>query len=243
MNTKFVWLTIIAVVLSFFGGFMLANSLNRTDLNTLRAESKRGNMSDNTADSAGETNLSAEEIRASIARADQDPENLGLQKNLGLALYRYAAMQQNPDLMTDVIRLLDRVLEKDPNDLEAILALGNVYFDIGYFKKENKMLVKSREYYERILKERPTDADVRTDYGLTFFLTDPPESERAIAEYKKSLGNNPKHEKSLQVLVQALVSIGKTDEARDYLTRLEEINPKNTFLPELKKQFTPGNTQ
>jgi hypothetical protein len=49
-----------------------------------------------------------------------------------------------------------------------------------------------------------------TDLGLTYFLQTPPDYENAVAEFKKSLDKNPKHEKALQYIVQALARQNKS---------------------------------
>ena len=101
MNGKLFWLSIIAVVVGFLSGFLLANALNRNELSSLRAENERLAKSTNqTSQSASELFLSDEEIREKIAEADQNPKNFAFQKNLGLALYRYAAMKQDAELLS-----------------------------------------------------------------------------------------------------------------------------------------------
>lgn len=239
MDKKLFWISTAAVIISFFGGFLLANALNRSELNTLRAETERLKNSPNALpNNNAELSLSNEEIRQKIAEADKNPDNFDFQKNLGLALYRYAAMKQDAELLAEVARLLTRANQKDEKDYDVLIALGNSYFDIGYIKKDNENLKKSREFYQKALAQKPNDADVRTDLGLTYFLVNPPETDKALAEFNKSLQTNPKHEKTLQVTAQTFLSQNKTEEAEKYLTRLREVNPKNQFLPELELQLS-----
>lgn len=238
MNTKILWLVGIAVVFGFVGGFLLANALNRSELSALRGENERlKNSQTASSQNNSEMSLGEEEIRRKIAEADGSPDNIAFQKNLGTALYRYAAMKQDADLLAEVARLLNRAHEKNPKDSEVTITLGNVYFDIGYFKKDNEQFQKSREFYRRALEQKPNDADVRTDLGLTYFLHSPPENERAIAEFQKSLQTNPAHEKTLQVMAQVLLSENRTDEAERFLAKLREVNAENRFLPELESQI------
>lgn len=236
MNKKMFWLSIVAVIASFIGGFFTANSLNRKDLSALRVENE--NLKKNrtaSSQSDEELSLTDEEIRAKISEADRNPNNLAFQKNLGLALYNYAAMKQNAELLAEVSRLLTRVYENNPNDYEAIVTLGNINFDIGYFNKNNENLKKARGFYQKALEQKPKDADVQTDLGLTYFLSNPPETDAAIVDFKKSLQTNPKHEKTLQVIIQALLSQNKQDEAEKYIARLREINPNNQILTTVKE--------
>ena len=246
MNGKLFWLSIIAVIVSFLGGFLLANALNRNELNSLRTENERLAKSKNQLNqNEPELSLSDEEIRERIAEADGNPKNFAFQRNLGLALYRYAAMKQDADLLAEVGRILNRAFESNRQDYDVAVTLGNVFFDIGYFKKDNEQFQKARGFYQTALGLRPNDADVRTDLGLTYFLTKPPENDAAFGEFQKSLQINPKHEKTLQVLAQLFLSQNKTQEAEKYIVRLKDANSNNQFLPELESQISQikNNTQ
>ena len=239
MKSKAIWLSILAVVLSFVGGFFLANALNKNELEALRIENNR--LKNSPKDSTiveSETTLSEDEIRQKIAQADQNPTNLEFQKSLGTALYRYASMKQDAKTLAETARILNRVYEKNPSDKDTAVMLGNTYFDIGYFQKNNENLSKARQIYQKILEQSPKDFDVRTDLGLTFFLQNPPEYEKAIAEFQKSLQENPKHEKTLQFLVQVLLKQGKTQEAENYLTKLREINPNTPSFADVQKEMS-----
>jgi len=246
MNKKIFWLSIAAVIASFIGGFITANSLNRKDLSTLRAENENlKNSQTATSKNNEELSLTEAEIRSRIAEADRNPNNFGFQKNLGLALYNYATMKQDTELLAEVSRVLTRVYENNPSDYEAIVALGNINFDVGYFKKNNENLQKAREFYQKALKQKPKSADVQTDLGLTYFLSNPPETDAAIVEFRKALEANPKNEKTLEVLTQALLTQNKRDEAEKYIVRLREINPNNQILTTVETPFrqTENNLQ
>ncbi len=232
-------LSITAVIISFIGGFLVANALNRNDLSALRAENDRlKNAQTQTAGNDSELSLSDEEVREKIAEADQNPTNLNFQKNLGLALYRYATMKQDPKLLAEVGRVLNRAFENDPKDFDVAVTLGNIYFDIGFYEKANQPLEKAREFYQKALEQKPNDADVRTDFGLTYFLIDPPDFDKSIAEFQKALQTNPKHEKTLQVMAQVFIKQNKAAEAEKFVARLKEVNSNNQYLPELETQIS-----
>lgn len=239
MNGKSFLLSITAVIISFIGGFLVANALNRNDLSALRAENDRlKNAQTQTAGNDSELSLSDEEVREKIAEADQNPTNLNFQKNLGLALYRYATMKQDPKLLAEVGRVLNRAFENDPKDFDVAVTLGNIYFDIGFYEKANQPLEKAREFYQKALEQKPNDADVRTDFGLTYFLIDPPDFDKSIAEFQKALQTNPKHEKTLQVMAQVFIKQNKAAEAEKFVARLKEVNSNNQYLPELETQIS-----
>ena len=238
MNGKVFWLSIAAVAVSFVGGFLLANALNRSELSALRAENERLKTSqdESTKNQTGQT-LSGEEIREKIAEADRNPNNFPFQKNLGLALYRYGAMKQDADLLTEAGRLLNRAFAADKNDYDVTVTLGNIGFDVGYIKKDNAEFEKAREFYRLALEQKPKDVDVRTDLGLTYFLVNPPEYEKAVGEFQKSLQTDPKHEKTLQVLTETFLSQNNHAEAEKYLNRLKEVNSKNQYAAELETRI------
>jgi tetratricopeptide (TPR) repeat protein len=238
MKTKVLLLSIVAVVLSFIGGFLLANALNRNDLDSLRADNERlkNNQAASSAKEA-ENSLSDEEIARKIAEADENPDNFAFQKGLGLGLYRYSTVKQDAKLLEESGRLLARANQLNAKDYDVIVALGNINFDVGYIKKDNEKFRAAREYYQKALEQKPGDPDLRTDLGLTYFLLTPPETDKAIAEFQKSLQTNAKHEKTLQVMTDALLSQNKTNEAEKYLELLREVNQNNKVLPELTAEL------
>lgn len=238
MNKQGFLATIIAVLLSLAGGFLLANALNRTELNSLKAENEQlKNDRRDESRSESESTLAAEEIQKRIAEADKNPTDIAFQKNLGTALYRYATIKKDVDLLNDVERLLNRVYQSDDKDYEAIVALGNIYFDLGFFRKENDKFVTAREFYQKALEQQPKDIDVRTDYGLTYFFETPPATEKAISEFQKSFKENPKHEKTLQALTEANLNQNKIEEAELYLAKLKEVNQNNPAITELSTKL------
>jgi tetratricopeptide (TPR) repeat protein len=238
MNTKAIWLSILAVLISFVGGFLFANALNKSEFEMLRSENTRlKNPQTNAPQNEPGQTLTDEEIKRRIAEADQNPNNLEFQKNLGIALYRYASMKEDGALLKESARLLNRAYEKNQTDKDLIVTLGHLYYDIGYFQKDNESFNKAREFYQKALKQNPNDVDVRTDFGLTYFLQNPPDYDKAVAEFRQSLADNPKHEKTLQFMVQALLKQGKTQEAENYLAQLKEINPKTPTLAEVQAEI------
>lgn len=234
MNKKALAISTIAVIVSFVGGFLLANSLNRKDLDALRAENAQLK---NAQTQSGGATLGDEEIQQKIAEADRNPTDFDFQKKLAIGLYRYSGMKQDAKFLPDVIRLLKRANQINPQDYETIVALGNVYLDLGQINKDNAAIEQSREFYRKALSSKKTDADVQNDLGLTYFFATPPQIEKAIAEYEKALQMNPKHEKAVENLVRAHLSLGKSKEAEDFLSKLKQINPTSEALPELAAQI------
>lgn len=238
MNGKALGLSILAVILSFIGGFILANALNKTELETLRTENSRLKTNSATSDSKeSETSLSDEEIRNKLAEADQNPSNFQVQKTFGTALYQYGAMKQDAKLIAESARLLERAYQNNPADKDTAITLGHAYFDVGYYNKNNENLAKARQIYTKVLENSPKETDIRNDLGLTYFLQTPPDLEKAATEMKKALETNPKHEKSLLFLVQIYIKQNKMQDAESYLVKLKEINPNTPSLADIQQQL------
>jgi tetratricopeptide (TPR) repeat protein len=234
MSAKTVWIALVAALAGAAVGFILANSINRNELSSLRAENERlKSTAPATASGDAKNDLTEEEINATIARADSNPGDFDTQRNVGVAIYRYGAMKQDEKVVRQAVKILERATKLRPDDYDVILSLGNAYFDVGYFSKDNEALTNARTFYAKALAAKPDNPDVMTDLGLTYFLQTPPDYENAVTEFKKSLDKNPKHEKTLQFIVQALARQNKSSEASEYLDRLRTVNPKNESIGEL----------
>lgn len=232
MEAKHYMISGLCTVLAFVGGFLLANSLNRAETTRLRSEIEQAKTSGQSAANTS-SELTPEEISSKIEEAERNPQNFQFQKGLGLALYRYGAMKQDPSILGEAIKLLERASGLDPKDYDVIVSLGNAHFDVGFFRKDNDAFSRARGLYGKALEIRPNDVEVRTDIGLTYFLQTPPELERAASEFEKSLGLNPNHEKTLQFYIQTLAKQNRTEKATEQLNKLREINPSNPTIAEL----------
>jgi tetratricopeptide (TPR) repeat protein len=245
MKAGIYWISAAAVVLSFVGGFLVANSINRREINELTAENERlkSDVASGNNSNSGPS-LSADEIRASIEKADQDPGNAVLQKNLGLALYRYGVIKNDPDLVSESARILERALDLSTGDYDVLVGLGNAYFDIGYFRNDNSSLLKAREIYLQALARKPEDDDVRVDVGITYFLESPPDDAKAVAEFRKALDRNPRHRKALEFMVQALRRQGDVSEAAKFAETLGKLNSNGAAsMPTGIPNMSGGNSQ
>jgi tetratricopeptide (TPR) repeat protein len=234
MNGKKLLTAAAGALIGLVAGFILANSINRSELTTLRAENDRlkSNRTATPGQGAG-PGLSEEEINSTIARADQSPGDFEIQRNIGIAIYRYGAMKQDEKIIRRSLPLLERAANLRSNDFDVTLTLANAHFDVGYFTKNNESLTRSRELYTKALAAKPDNVDIRTDLGLTHFLLTPPDYKSAVDEFQKSLAKDPRHEKTLQFMVQALIKQNRSSEAAQYLEQLRSVNPNNESIGEL----------
>ncbi len=221
------------------GGFLIANSFNRSEMETLRQENERLKQTiADTEKAQAESTLSLDEIKARIAEADANPANLNFNRDLGLALYRYSAMKRDVPLLKETLRLLERVNSARPEDYDVLVALGNTHFDIGTFAGETERFPTARGIYDRAAAIKPDDANVRTDIALTYFLQRPAAYDQAAAEFERAIRSDPKNERALQFLVQTHWQSGKQAQAAEALAKLRAVNPANQVIPELESMLT-----
>jgi len=76
------------------------------------------------------------------------------------------------------------ILRKDPNNLQALVNLGNLYFD----NHQDRLAI---ENYQRALAMDPRNNDVRTDMAVCFRRIGNPD--RAVEELGKAIALDPRH--------------------------------------------------
>ncbi len=153
--------------------------------------------------------------------------------------------------------------QKEPNNFEAQMAAGEMYYRIQRFdeaaefyqkasrlKPDNyEVLVKTgnaffdakkfetaETWYTQALAKNPNDINVRTDLGVTFVERANPDLNRAIKEFRQSLEINPNHEQTLHNLVIALGRTGDTAGLQETLARLEKVDPTNPLINRFRQQ-------
>ena len=94
-------------------------------------------------------------------------------------------------LATETQPLLAR-LQSHPKDVEALIGLGNDYYDASQWNE-------AIGYYQRALNETPSNPDVRTDMGIAYFYSG--DADRALQEFDRALKADPQH-------VQTLFNVG-----------------------------------
>jgi tetratricopeptide (TPR) repeat protein len=167
--------------------------------------------------------------QAAVKAARENPSDYEAQMNAARASFQ-------AERLDDVLEFLLRANTLKPDQLEPVVALGNVNYDTGNY-------LAAEKWYTAALTKTPDDINVRTDLGLTFLLRTPPDNERALAEFRRSLAINPQHEPTLQNMIVALTRKGDKTEARATLAKLESLNPANPALPQLRSGLDANGTE
>jgi tetratricopeptide (TPR) repeat protein len=244
MGRKGFWIASIGIIFGFVAGFFFANMLNRQEMESLKAKAaqaqnaRNGQTPDGDKMVLGEAepggqNLSSDEIKQKIRQADANPNDFQFQKDLGLSLYLYEGMKKDTDLLPDAKRLMLRAIEKFPKDFDLLVALGNVNFDLGQSKQDNNSLDEARQYYTQALQVKPGQVDLQTDLGSTYFLANPPQYDKALAEYRKSLQMDPEHVRTLDNISRTLLMMGQTKEAETDIAKIKSIDDSYPGLSDL----------
>lgn len=239
MNRKAVWLSVIGILLGFAGGFLVANALNRSQLSALQTENMglREQAAGTGKNQAGE-DLSRAEIDGKLAEAKENPDNFEFQKQLGLALYRYAASKQDAELLVEVAALLERAFSLNPDDYQVMVSLANVNYDLGQINRTEQRNLKARELYLKALSKYPQDTGVITDLGLTYLLSANPDPANAAVQFETTLKIDPRHERALRYMTEAQIAVGDEEKANGFLKRLKEVNRNHPGMADLESKLT-----
>jgi len=153
------------------------------------------------------------EIAAAIDNAKQKPQDYEAQMTAADLYYQIQRFE-------DAAKFYEAAVKLKPAEAEPLIKAGNAYFDAENYTEAEK-------WYVLALAKEPKNINVRTDLGLTFFLREPRDVERAIKEYKQSLAIDPDHEVTLQNLALAYGENGDKESLRTTIEKLKKINPKN----------------
>lgn len=240
--TRNIMFCVIGLVLGFAVGFFLANKMRAESRAQAVAAAGSTQETDGTApplDPAqttgqlppghpdigaadGQSAPAASDAGAqqAMAAADAKPREFDLQMNAAAIFYK-AGDYDKAELY------LQRALAVKPRDVDALTAMGNTKYDKGDFNG-------AADYYQRVLAIQPQNVDVQTDLGNAYFRRTPPDYQRAIAEYRKTLAIDPRHEKALQNIAAAALQLNDKETARKALDQLAGVNPNNAALASMR---------
>lgn len=229
---------IVGLLIGSIIGFMFANSVNRS-APTGNAQTQVVANGQNPAFPPGHPPIGGEqvapgnsqsggmmpEIAESIEKAKQEPNNFEAQMTAGDLYYQISRFE-------DAIRFFEAAAKAKPQDKEPHIKLGNSYY-------ETRRYADAERAYAKAIEIDPKDVNVRSDFGLTFFLREPPDLDRAIKEFQAALAINANSEIALQNLAMAYSDKGDKTKLDQTLEKLQKINPNNPALERLKADPNP----
>src|SRR5437868_4092249 len=163
-------------------------------------------------------------------KAEQNPQDYEAQMTGADLLYQGQCYD-------DAAKFYEAASKLKPDQKEPLVKLGDAYFDSAETASEhndqataNTKFPIAEKWYTAALKKDPKDINVRTDLGLTFFLREPKQVDKAIENYKQSLAMDPKHEVTLQNLAIAYKEKNDTANYQKTLDLLRAVNPNNPIF-------------
>lgn len=224
----------VGLLLGLIIGFMFTNSVNQQAMATGNTGGGAKQMSNLPAghpeiQNNSQNALSMPETQAVIDKAKQNPEDFEAQIKAAELFYQIGRYD-------GAIEHLKQANKLKPDDYETIVNLGNVLFDSGAYEDAEK-------WYNDALAKKADDVNVRTDLGLTFMFRTPPDTDRAIKEFLKSLETDPNHVQTLQNLTVAYTKKSDAAKAKQTLLRLEGVDAKNSAISKLRDEINKLETK
>lgn len=234
MNKENVLFGVVGLLAGLIIGFIFANSVNQRtavvtpSAGTLTAASANSNIPPGHPDISGTGGMTGSqggmqpEVQSAIDQAKQAPNDFDAQMKAAEMYYQISRFDE-------AIEYMKKANQIKPDDREVIVGIGNANFDADRYEEAEK-------WYNKALA-KSDDVNVRTDLGLTFVFRQPPNYDRAIQEFKKSLAKEPNHIQTLQNLTVAYQKKGDAANARDTVAKLEAVDPTNVALKKLKEDI------
>ncbi|MHB8829006.1 MAG: tetratricopeptide repeat protein [Syntrophales bacterium] len=137
---------------------------------------------------------------------------------------------QNPAAAAQNEASLRALLMTNPKNLDALIQLGNLYYDQGKHQQ-------AVEWYGKALEIDPRNVNVRTDRGSSYWSLNQPDA--AIVEFQKSLQTDPNHPQTLYniglVYLQGKNNLAETKKAWQ---KLREVSPDYPNRADIERQLT-----
>jgi len=224
---------ILGLVLGLVLGFVGANSMNRT-AGGVTPNSTAGPASPSGANpalpsghpplgnSAGDSQVKGSavpQVTEAIEKAKQQPQDYEAQMTAADLYYQIQRFEE-------AAKFYEAAAKLNPNEAEPLIKAGNAHFDYENY-------LEAEKWYIRALAKDPKNLNVRNDLGLTFFLREPRDIDRAVKEYKQALVIDPELEITLQNLALAYEPAGDLTALASTVEKLKQVNPKNPALEKL----------
>ena len=96
--------------------------------------------------------------------------------------------RQAPTLDQARVQELQKQVASNPKDVNAVIQLGNTFFDAEHWED-------AITWYRKAIELDPKNADASTDLGVSLYYSN--RADEALAQFEKSLKISPTHTKTL----------------------------------------------
>ncbi|MBV8859161.1 MAG: tetratricopeptide repeat protein [Acidobacteria bacterium] len=240
--SKNLLLCALGLVLGFFGGFLITNSITKPSAQVAQApaaaagggearplgpEQMSGELPQGHPDisgAGGGTGTAAStsaEAQGAMDKADRAPKDFQAQLEAARVFYEQHDFDK-------AALYADRALQLKGNDFDALVLSGNARYDANDY-------AGAATFYERALAVKPDSPDVRTDLGNTFFNRG--DYDRAVAEYRKSVQLDPGHVNSWRNIAAASLQKGDKATATEAVEQLSRLAPQSPDTEALRRKL------
>ncbi len=124
--------------------------------------------------------------------------------------------------------------QEHPEDLEARVALGNAFYDMGRFDTAIR-------WYEEVVEKGYPDPNVITDLGTSYFYSG--NSTRAVELFHRSLAIEENHPQTLQNLGWVQFQSENHEAAIEAWEKLMQAHPNYEQIEAVRKQLEVARAQ
>jgi tetratricopeptide (TPR) repeat protein len=132
-------------------------------------------------------------------------------------------------------QMLETALKDDPKNLNALIQLGNIYYDWGQNEVDTKgdtaqpedKWLRAIKYYGQALEIDPSNSNVRVDMAnLMRFMG---RTDESLSHYRTAISQDPKH---VQARINLITALGQ--QKQDYKGAISEYDALLMAVPEQK---------
>lgn len=128
-------------------------------------------------------------------------------------------------VLMERVRVLERQVERSPDDYELMVELGNILSDLGRFRV-------AAGWYERSRSLRDDDPDLLTDLGICYREIEDPE--RAVALFDRAADLSEEHWQSrYNAAVVRLYDLNDPQGALGEIEKLQRLRRSTPGIPDL----------
>jgi len=173
------------------------------------------------------TEIDDPEIKKLRAEAEKTPMEIQGWRSLARVITEKlrSAEQPSSQLVFEAIDVLRKILDLDPKDKDALIAMADLSFDQQAFSK-------AAEFYERYIKLEPNDTNAHARYGSA--LTFVGKFDQALKELEAITKKDPKHFQAAAYVAITYAQMGKMDIAKEKARSALKLAPNE----EARKRFS-----
>ena len=161
--------------------------------------------------------------------AEKAPARIPSENAAGNESSDTGASGMNKEEHSSMMREYIKKAKAAPDDLQARVTLGNIYYDMGKFKE-------AAEWYEEASKLDPKNTDVIVDLGVCYRQTEP---KKSIELFDRALSVDPKKREALiNKVVVYLYDLKDVAAAKRSLAEFQEACPDDPEVKQLADEIT-----